>query len=248
METFFVTKVSKCFFYYFLMNGLLYLFCTQFCIMKKLTYSSEKFSFTNVFQYFFQGIIIIAPIGITLYVVIWMFNLVDNFLPDVLYTIFPQWMTAPNGSLRTIPGLGFLLVVIIVTLIGWLSSSFIVSKILSVLDRLLEQTPGIKYIYTSVKDFLEAFGGNRKKFDKPVLVSVDATDTWRIGFITQNDVTQFGLTDHVAVYVPLSYALTGVVYFVPKQKVKPITNMNSPEAMKFVISGGVTQLEEHQTL
>ena len=156
-------------------------------------------------------------------------------------------MTTSSGSLRTIPGLGFLLVVVMVTFLGWISSSFIVSRIVSVLDKVLEQTPGIKYIYSSVKDFLEAFGGNRKKFDKPVLVSVDATDTWRVGFITQNDVAQFGLLDHVAVYIPLSYALTGVVYFVPKEKVKPLTNMNSAEAMKFVISGGVTQLDDQQT-
>jgi uncharacterized membrane protein len=214
--------------------------------MKKLTFSSENFKFRNIFQYFFQGIIIIAPIGITLYVVIWLFNIVDNFLPDILHNLFPGLMTASDGSLRRIPGVGFLLVVVAVTLLGWVSSSFIVSRIVSVLDKVLEQTPGIKYIYSSVKDFLEAFGGNRKKFDKPVWVSVDATDTWRIGFITQNDVTQFGLTEHVAVYVPLSYALTGVVYFVPKEKIKPVTNMNSAEAMKFVISGGVTNFEEQQ--
>jgi uncharacterized membrane protein len=211
--------------------------------MKKI--SSEKFRARNIIQYFFQGIIIIAPIGITLYVVIGLFNLLDNFLPDILYNLFPKWMTNPDGSIRTIPGLGFLLVVISVTFIGWVSSSFIVSRIVSVLDRVLEQTPGIKYIYSSVKDFLEAFGGNRKKFDKPVLVNVDAPDTWRIGFIMQNDTEQFGLEEHVAVYVPLSYALTGVVYFVPKEKIKPLTNLNSAEAMKFVISGGVTQFEDH---
>jgi uncharacterized membrane protein len=154
-------------------------------------------------------------------------------------------MTEPNGAIRTIPGLGFLVVLIIVSFIGWISSSFIVSRIVEVLDKVLEQTPGIKYIYTSVKDFLEAFGGNRRKFDKPILVSVDAEDTWRIGFITQNDVSQFDLIDHVAVYVPLSYALTGVVYFVPKAKTKLLKNMNSAEAMKFVISGGVSHLEEN---
>jgi uncharacterized membrane protein len=216
--------------------------------MKKLyATATDNFKLKNILQYFFQGIIIIAPIGITLYVVIWLFNVIDNFLPNILYNLFPKMMTAPDGSLRTIPGVGFLLVVVIVTFLGWLSSSFIVSKIVSVFDKVLEQTPGIKYIYSSVKDFLEAFGGNRKKFDKPVLVNVDAIDTWRIGFITQNDVEQFGLIDHVAVYVPLSYALTGVVYFVPKENIKPLTNMNSGEAMKFVISGGVTQLEDHQT-
>ena len=214
--------------------------------MKKLSWSFEKFTFKNILQYFFQGIIIIAPIGITLYVVIWLFNLVDNFLPNILYSFFPKWMTTPDGSLRTIPGLGFLLVVVMVTFLGWISSSFIVSRIVSVLDKVLEQTPGIKYIYSSVKDFLEAFGGNRKKFDKPVLVSVDAADTWRMGFITQNDVAQFGLLDHVAVYVPLSYSLTGVVYFVPKEKIKPLTRINGAEAMKFVISGGITQFEDQQ--
>jgi uncharacterized membrane protein len=213
--------------------------------MKKASYTPDRFSFRHIIQFFFQGIILIAPIGITLYVVIWLFNLVDNFLPNILYNFFPKWMTNGDGNLRTIPGLGFLLVVVLVTFLGWLSSSFIVSRIVSVLDKVLEQTPGIKYIYTSVKDFLEAFGGNRKKFDKPVLVSVDATDTWRIGFITQHDTTQFGLEDHFAVYVPLSYALTGVVYFVPKEKVKPMNNMNSAEAMKFVISGGVSHLEEN---
>lgn len=219
------------------------MFSAQFCIMQKPPSSSESFKLKNIVQYFFQGIIIIAPIGITLYVVIWLFNIIDNILPDILHSFFPT--AAPGSSLRNIPGLGFVLVVISVTLIGWISSSFIVSRIVEVLDKVLEQTPGIKYIYSSVKDFLEAFGGNRKKFDKPVLVSVDAIDTWRIGFITQNDLSQFALADHVAVYVPLSYALTGVVYFVPKEKIKPVTNMNSAEAMKFVISGGVTQLEEN---
>jgi len=213
--------------------------------MKKPSYF-EKFTFHKIFQYFFQGVILIAPLGITLYVVIWLFSVVDNFLPDILYSVFPKWMTAPDGSLRTIPGLGFLLVVVLVTFIGWISSSFIVSRIISVLDKILEQTPGIKYIYTSIKDLLEAFGGNRKKFDKPVLVNVDAADTWRMGFITQTDVTQFNMPGHVAVYIPLSYSLTGVVYFVPKEKVKPVNNMSGAEAMKFVISGGVSQIEDHQ--
>ena len=207
--------------------------------------SSRNFKLKNLLQYFFQGIIIIAPIGITLYVVIGLFNLVDNFLPDMLHNVFPNAMTASNGTLRRVPGLGFLLVVVLVTFIGRVSSSFIVSRIVDVLDKVLEQTPGIKYIYSSVKDFLEAFGGNRKKFDKPVLVSVDAVDTWRIGFITQTDLSQFELLNHVAVYIPLSYSITGVVYFVPKEKIKSVSNMNSAEAMKFVISGGVTHLEEN---
>jgi len=211
----------------------------------KQKFTRPHFEWRKLLQYFFQGVIIIAPIGITLYVVITLFNIIDNILPNLLYDLFPKLMAEPNGTIRTIPGLGFIVVIILVSLIGWVSSSFIVSRIVEVLDKVLEQTPGIKYIYTSVKDFLEAFGGNRRKFDKPVLVSVDAEDTWRVGFITQNDVSQFELADHVAVYVPLSYALTGVVYFVPKSKVRPIDNINSADAMKFVISGGIAHVEEN---
>jgi len=211
----------------------------------KRRFTTRHFEWRKLLQYFFQGVVIIAPIGITLYLVIWLFNTIDNILPNLLYDLFPKYMSEPNGTIRTIPGLGFVLVIILVGLIGWVSSSFIVSRIVEVLDKVLHQTPGIKYIYSSVKDFLEAFGSNRRKFDKPVLVSVDAEDTWRVGFITQTDVSQFELTEHVAVYVPLSYALTGVVYFVPKSKVRIINNVNSADAMKFVISGGVTHIEEN---
>lgn len=215
--------------------------------MKK-RFTTRRFEWRKLLQYFFQGVVIIAPIGITLYVVVWLFNIIDNILPNLLYDFFPKLMSEPNGTIRSIPGLGFILVIVLVGLIGWVSSSFMVSRIVEVLDKVLQQTPGIKYIYSSVKDFLEAFGSNRRKFDKPVLVSVDAEDTWRVGFITQADVSQFELTEHVAVYVPLSYALTGVVYFVPKSKVRIINNVNSADAMKFVISGGVTHLEENSQI
>lgn len=213
-------------------------------MIQKTPGEADRFQWKRLLQYFFQGVIIIAPIGITIYVVIWLFNLIDNILPNILYDLFPKFMTTSAGEIRTIPGLGFIIVIIAVTLIGFVSSSFIVTRMVELLDKVLERTPGVKYIYSSVKDFLEAFAGNRKKFDKPVLVSVDAADTWRIGFVTQNDMSQFELAEHVAVYVPLSYALTGVVYFVPKEKVKPIKNLSSAEAMKFVISGGVTHLVE----
>ncbi|MFX7756089.1 DUF502 domain-containing protein, partial [Acinetobacter baumannii] len=64
-----------------------------------------------------------------------------------------------------IPGLGFIVVVILVLLVGWLSSLFAVGRLVALLDTVLEKTPGIKFIYSSVKDFLEAFAGNKKKFD-----------------------------------------------------------------------------------
>jgi uncharacterized membrane protein len=95
-----------------------------------------------------------------------------------------------------------------------------------------------------VKDFFEAFAGNKRKFDKAVLVSVQDREVWQIGFITQEELAQFGLQEYVAVYVPKSYAFTGELFFLKRERVKLLTDISSAEAMKFAISGGVTQIEE----
>jgi len=116
--------------------------------------------------------------------------------------------------------------------------------LVNLFDTVLERTPGIKLIYTTIKDFLEAFAGNKRKFNKPVLVAVDDKDVWRLGFITQTDLTQFGLTDYYSVYVPHSYAFSGVVYMVQKDRIKMLGDVKSAEAMKFIVSGGVTDLTE----
>jgi uncharacterized membrane protein len=149
-----------------------------------------------------------------------------------------------DGSLRKIPGLGFVVVVVLVLFVGWLSSLFVVEKLVSVFDTVLEKTPGIKFIYSSVKDFLEAFAGNKKKFDKPVLVNVDASGVWRIGFITQPTTSDFGLPDHVTVYVPHSYAISGITYIVPKTNIKILDNVSAVDAMKYTVSGGVTDVHD----
>ena len=111
-------------------------------------------------------------------------------------------------------------------------------------DRWLEKTPGVKYIYSSVRDFFEAFAGEKRKFDKPVMANVDDTDVWRVGFITQKDMSHWGLRDFIAVYVPMAYSIAGNVYILPANRVKPITSITSSDAMKFAISGGVTHVDE----
>jgi uncharacterized membrane protein len=95
-----------------------------------------------------------------------------------------------------------------------------------------------------VRDFFEAFAGEKKKFDKPVLANVDDTDVWRIGFITQKDMTHWGLQNYLAVYIPMAYSIAGNVYILPSNRVKPITSITSSDAMKFAISGGVTHVDE----
>ncbi len=198
----------------------------------------------KLLQYFFQGMIVLAPIGITLWVVVGLFRWIDGFLPNLINSLFPDLLEKDAaGNLRSLPGLGFVVVVALVLLVGWISSLFVVGRLVTLLDTVLEKTPGIKFIYSSVKDFLEAFAGNKKKFDKPVLVNVDGSDVWRIGFITQHSSDEFGLKDHVTVYVPHSYAISGITYFVPKEKIKPLPDISAADAMKYTVSGGVTDVE-----
>ena len=199
----------------------------------------------RLFQYFLQGLLVLAPIGITVYVILTLFNMVDGILPSLLHAIFPKFIAKDaDGNLERIPGIGFVVFILLVIFVGRISSSFIVKKLVDILDTVLENTPGIKFIYSSVKDFMGAFAGNKKKFDKPVLVNVDNTDVWRIGFITQSDASAFEMNEHIVVYVPHSYAISGITYIVPREKVKILRNISGAEAMKFTVSGGVSHFVE----
>ncbi len=198
----------------------------------------------KLFRYFLQGLIILAPITITFWAVLSLFNWVDSILPDFIHRLFPRLALDENGNPRRIPGLGFILVIGIVFLVGYVSSSFIVSKLVELFDKILEKTPGIKIIYSTIKDFFEAFAGNRRKFDRAVLVSIASPDIWQIGFITHEELSEFGLQEYISVYIPQSYAFAGHLYFVKKERVRLITDITSTEAMKFAISGGVTNIED----
>jgi uncharacterized membrane protein len=199
----------------------------------------------RLFQYFLQGLIILAPIIITIYAVTALFNFIDNILPDVVGRIFPHWVGSDEqGKPVKIPGIGFIILILTVVFVGYISSSFVVGRLVELFDTILERTPGIKIIYSTVKDFFEAFAGNKRKFDKAVLVSVQDREVWQIGFITQHELQQFGLEEHVAVYVPKAYAFTGGLYFLKKERVRLLTDISSADAMKFAISGGVTQIDE----
>lgn len=198
----------------------------------------------KLFQYFLQGLIILAPIAITIYAVSSLFTFVDSILPNIVDGIAPNLLRDAQGNRIKIPGAGSILVILIVIGVGYISSSFIVSRLVDLFDKILERTPGIKIIYSTLKDFFEAFAGNKRKFDRSVLVSIEANDVWRVGFITQEEVKQFGLNEFVAVYIPQSYAFAGHLYFVKKDRIRLLTDISSADAMKFAISGGVTDIDE----
>lgn len=199
----------------------------------------------QLLHFFLQGLIILAPITITIWAVIGMFNWIDGILPNFVHSVAPSLTgTDPFGNPRRIPGLGFVVFILVVLFVGYISPSFIVSRLVDFADRLLEKTPGIKLIYSTIKDFFEAFAGNKRKFDKAVLVSTDTMDVWRVGFITQEELEKFGLEAYVAVYIPQSYAFAGHLYFVKRERVRVLTDISSTDAMKFAISGGVADVEE----
>ena len=181
--------------------------------------------YQRAIQYFLQGLLILGPVSITVYFIYIVFDKIDSLLRPAI----------------NIPGLGFVIIIAFIILTGYLSSFFVMGRLLSVLDKFLEKTPGIKLLYSFVRDFFEAFAGNKKKFTHNVLANVDDTDVWRVGFITQEDMTSFGMENYVAVYLPMAYSVAGNVYIVPREKIRPLPGISSAQAMKFALSGGVTE-------
>ncbi|HVZ95450.1 MAG TPA: DUF502 domain-containing protein [Chitinophagaceae bacterium] len=181
--------------------------------------------YQKLIQYFLQGLLILGPVSITLYFIYVVFDKIDNILrPEI-----------------NVPGIGFVIIIIFIILVGYLSSFFVLGRVLSVMDKFLERTPGIKLFYSFIRDFFEAFAGEKKKFTKSVLANVDDTDVWRVGFITQEDMASFGMENYVAVYLPMAYSVAGNVYIIPKERIRPIPNISATESMKFAVSGGVTE-------
>jgi uncharacterized membrane protein len=186
----------------------------------------------KIFRYFIQGLIILAPIAITVYVLYWLFDKVDSILRPYV----------------NIPGLGFAIIIVFVILVGWVSHNFLMGSFIGFFDHWLERTPGIKFIYTSTKDFFEAFAGDKRKFNKAVLANTFAEDVWIVGFLTDEEMQKFDMgADKVAVYVPQAYNFAGQLYILPRHKVRKIEHITSGEAMKYAVTGGVVDLEAERT-
>lgn len=188
----------------------------------------------KILLYFFQGALVIVPIFITVLV---LYKIIINVGSVIEYM---------NLSVNPIvdPFLGVLVVVTGLVLVGLLSGSFVFRPILSLLDDLIERAPLIKTIYSSVKDLMSAFVGQKKRFNKPVLVRVnDHPVVEKLGFITNEDLSELGIGEgRIAVYLPMSYAFSGQVLVVDRSTVKALP-VSSADLMKFIISGGVTEID-----
>ncbi len=192
----------------------------------------------KLLNYFFQGLLVVIPISVTIVVIYKIIFWIDGLLP------FQLPVKLPGIGDVNIPGLGILTIVVGITIFGYFAKFFVANPFFLLLERLLERTPLLKIIYTSVKDLIEAFVGEKKRFNQPVLVTVNKeSQVQRIGFITKNDLTEIGISNQkLAVYLPFSYGFNGQLVIVPSENVEKI-NASGTEMMKFVISGGVTEVD-----
>ncbi|MDZ4715927.1 MAG: DUF502 domain-containing protein [Cytophagales bacterium] len=177
-------------------------------------------------RYFFNGTLFIVPLVATVYVIIEAFQWLDSRL-ELPY-----------------PGVGFAIILTAITLFGYFTTNFAFQTFTSWFDQLMNKIPMVKLFYSSVKDLLAAFVGDKRKFSKPVLVTVNKENTiHRIGFITQSDLSEIGLKDMVVVYFPQSYTFAGDHFVVSRENIREL-NVPGSVAMKFIVSGGISGLSE----
>ena len=179
--------------------------------------------------YFFRGLVLLAPLAVTIYVSVLLFQTVDGWLG------------------LSIPGVGFIATLLVITLVGFLGSNLLTRGAVSVFDRLLGKLPFVSLVYGSTKDLVKAFVGEKRRFDKPVLVELfPGGHAHVLGFVTQESLVQLGRESMVAVYVPQSYHWAGQVFVFPA---KTVQRLDAPSAavMAFIVSGGVTEIAKSDT-
>jgi uncharacterized membrane protein len=189
--------------------------------------------------YFVQGLLLIAPLSVTFWAIVTVVNFLDEAILSPLEAII---------GFR-VPGLGLLALIVLITITGFLGSTILFRPVLAYFDRVISKAPLIKIIYTAVKDFLQAFVGQQRRFTEPVLVRVDdVTEADRIGFVTSRDLSMLGLPEgRVAVYFPSSYTVLGELLIMPASRIRPL-DIAPAEVMKYVISGGVTSIHSKQNV
>lgn len=191
-----------------------------FSLLSSLDFS--KMSIKALFQYFLRGLLLVVPVGLTVYLIVAMVQWTDNLLPI------------------NIPGLGLITVFFVTALLGYLANTLFARPFFDLFSGLMKRIPLVSFIYTSINDLVTAFVGDKKKFDTPVLVPFDQQGVlYKPGFITQKDLEEIGLSGMVTVYLPHSYNFSGNVFVVDKSKLIPLSG-RSTEIMKYIVSGGVS--------
>ena len=176
----------------------------------------------RISQYFLQGLLFLIPLFVTVYVIYWIFIRIDGFLK------------------LPVPGLGFIVTIVFITFTGFVASNFLTQRIVHLVDRIFARLPLVKMIYTSIKDLVNAFVGDKKSFNRPVQVIIDRESNFRVlGFTTRDSLDSIGIKESVAVYLPQSYNFAGNLVIVARELVIPLT-ADPGDVMKLIVSGGVS--------
>lgn len=179
--------------------------------------------FRRLGHYLVRGVLVIAPIAITLAALGWMFRTVDSILEPYVQ----------------IPGAGFVSVFLLILFVGWLSEFWMIERVIEVLDEWFERMPGVRIVYAPVRDFLNALVGRERRFSRTVLVRLYEGEVWVIGFLTCEDISAFELgADFVAVYVPQAYNVAGQLYLVPRDRIRVLEKITAGDAMRYAVTGG----------
>ena len=189
----------------------------------------------NAIRYFVQELLLIEPLAVTLVVIVKIISMIGSIFSSMGIIIHP--LIDPFIVLAA--------AILLIVLAGFMGSLLFFKPLFTLLERALDKAPLIKIIYSSIKDFLSAFVGNKKRFNKPVLIDINKENGIQsMGFITQTSLLEMGIKNNkVAVYIPLSYAFSGNLLIVPAENVTPL-DLPASEAMKFIVSGGVSEIEE----
>ena len=180
-------------------------------------------------RYFLNGLLFIVPIFLTVYIIYLLFTKIDSLLQ------------IPLPGIGIIPGVGFVVTILIITLTGILVSNLITRRFMSLMDRLFNRLPLVKILYSSIKDLINAFLGEKKTFNQPVLVTIiPGSNASALGFVTSESLQHLGVDDMVAVYFPQSYNFAGNLLLFPREQVRPI-EASSSDIMTFIVSGGVAK-------
>jgi uncharacterized membrane protein len=180
----------------------------------------------RLIKYFLQGLVFLVPIVFTFWAAGGAFLAIDGWVRRLIKV--------------PIPGLGFAVMLVGVTVFGFLASNFLTGRFLQFFERQLDRLPLLRLLHSSLKDLMSAFVGEKRRFDKPVLADLGADGRVKVlGFVTRDSMERFGRPDDVAVYFPQAYNFAGQVVVVPRAAVTAVP-LDSSEVMAFIISGGVT--------
>lgn len=186
----------------------------------------------RITQYFFQGVLLVAPLAIIVYIIYALFVTVDGWLIEQMELLF---------GFR-IPGLGILVSFVLLALLGFIGQTALLRPIKKIGSRLIAKVPLLNLLYSSLNDLFSAFMGKEKKFNIPVKVLFNKeNELWKLGFITHESMKEIGNNELSAVYFPHSYNFSGELYLVPSDRIIRI-NISPAETMKFIVSGGVTHI------